>query len=126
MTGKKLRIFTAIISGILAFVVGWSIAESNFIVPIVAVVLAIVLSYSLRRRVKEVTRDERTTLLYEKAAGATIRFCVPLAAIVAFILFLFREGLSAEAVAAAYVLAYFCCVLLIAHLAFYSYYSRKH
>jgi uncharacterized membrane protein len=126
MTRKTHRILTAIISGVLAIVVGWSIAASNFIVPIVAVVLAIVLSYLLRRRVKQVTQDERTALLYEKAAGATFRFCVPLAAVVAFFLFIFRESLSAEAVAAAYVLAYVCCVMLLVHLAFYSYYNRKH
>jgi uncharacterized membrane protein len=74
MTGKTLRISTAIVSVVLALVVGWSITAGNFIVPIVAVVLAIGLTYFLRRATKDVTRDERTTLLYEKAAGATIRF----------------------------------------------------
>ena len=126
MTRKTLRISTALISVALALVVGWAIIASNFVVPIVAIVLAIGLSYLLRRGTKEVTRDERTTLLYEKAAGATIRFCVPLAAFVGIILFALRERLSAEMVLAGYVLAYVACVLLLVHLAFYSYYSRKH
>ena len=126
MTRKTLRILTAVISVVLALVVGWSITAGNFVVPIVAVVLAIGLSYLLRRTTKDVTRDERTTLLYEKAAGATIRFCVPLVAFVGIILFALRQRLSAELVSAGYVLAYVACILLLVHLAFYSYYSRKH
>jgi len=126
MTSKTLRILTAAIAVVLALVVGWSIIAGNFFVPIIAVVLAIGLSYLLRRRTKEVTKDERTALLYEKAAGATIRFCVPVAALVGIILFTLRERLSTELVSAGYVLAYVACVLLLVHLAFYSYYSRKH
>ena len=126
MTSKTLRTLTAIIAVVLALVVGWSIIAGNFFVPIIAVVLAIGLSYLLRRRTKEVTKDERTALLYEKAAGATIRVCVPLAAFLGIILFALRERLSAEMVAAGYVLAYVACVLLLVHLGFYSYYARKH
>ena len=126
MTSKRLRTLTAIIAVVLALVVGWSIIAGNFFVPIIAVVLAIGLSYLLRRRTKEVTQDERTALLYEKAAGATIRFCVPLVALIGIILFSLRERLSPEMAAAAYVLAYVACSLLVVHSAFYSYYSRKH
>jgi uncharacterized membrane protein len=126
MTGKTRRISTAVILVVLVLAVGWSITAGNFIVPIVAIVLAIGLSYLLRRATKDVTRDERTTLLYEKAAGATIRFCVPLAAVVGIILFSLRERLSAELVSAGYVLAYVSSVLMLVHLAIYSYYRRKH
>jgi uncharacterized membrane protein len=126
MRSKTLRTLTAIIALVLALVVGWSVIAGNFFVPIIAVVLAIGLSYLLRRRTKEVTKDERTALLYEKAAGATIRFCVPLIAFIGIILFVLRERLSPEMAAAAYVLAYVACGLLIVHSAFYSYYSRKH
>ena len=126
MTRRTLRISTAVISVVLALVLGWSVIAGNFVVPIVAVVLAVGLSYFLRRATKDVTRDERTTLLYEKAAGLTIRICVPLVAVTGIILFIFRKSLPAELVSAGYVLAYVACVLLLVHLAFYSYYSRKH
>ena len=96
MTSKTLRTLTTIIAVVLALVVGWSITAGNFFVPIIAVVLAIGLSYLLRRRTKEVTEDERTALLYERASGATIRFCVPLVAVVGIILFALREQLSPE------------------------------
>jgi len=126
MTRNTLRISTAAISVALALVVGWSIVAGNSVAPVVAVALAIGLTYFLRRATSDVTRDERTTLLYEKAAGATIRFCVPVAAFAGIILFALRERLSTELVSAGYVLAYVACVLLLVHLAFYSYYSRKH
>ena len=126
MISKTLRTLTTIIAVVLALVVGWSIIVGNFFVPIIAVVLAIGLSYLLRRRTKEVTQDERAALLYEKAAGATIRFCVPLVAFIGIILFAFRERFSPEMEAAGYVLAYVACGLLVVHSAFYSYYSRKH
>ncbi len=126
MTGKTLRTLTAVIAVVLALVVGWSIIAGNFFVPIIAVVLAIGLSYLLRRRTKEVTRDERTILLYEKAAGATIRICVPIAGVGAVIIIALQNHLPADMVSVAYTLAYTACVLLLVHSGFHSYYSRKH
>ena len=125
MTSKILRRWSAVIAVVLAIVVGWSITANNFIVPLVAVVLAMGLTYMLRRRTKEVTKDERTTLLYQKAAVATISICVPIMALIGLILFALRERLSPEMVAAGYVLAYVACTLLLVHSAFYSYYARR-
>jgi uncharacterized membrane protein len=126
MTGKTLRTWTAVVAVVLAIVVGWSITANNFIVPLVAVVMAMGLTYILRRRTKEVTKDERTTLLYQKAAVVTISICVPIMALVGIILFAVRERLSPEMAAAGYVLAYVACGLLLVHSAFYSYYAQKH
>ena len=126
MKRKTLSVVTAVIAVVLAIVVGWSIVAQNFIVPIIAIALAIGLSYFLRRRTKEVTRDERTSLLYEKAAGATIRTCVPVAGVGAVIIIALQDHLPVDMVSVAYTLAYTACVLLIVHLSFYSYYSRKH
>jgi uncharacterized membrane protein len=126
MTGETLRTATAAIAVALAIVVSWSIVTRNFIVPIIAIVLAIGLSYLLRRGTKEVTGDERTSLLYEKAAGATIRFCVLVAGVGGVIIIALQDHLPADMVSVAYTLAYTACVLLLVHLAFYSYYSRKH
>ena len=126
MKGKTLRILKAAIAGTLAILVGWSIVTRNFIVPIIAMVLAIGLSYLLRRATKVVTHDERTSILYEKAAGATIRFCVPVAGVGTVIIIAMQDHLPADMVSVAYTLAYTTCVLLLVHSAFYSYYSRKH
>jgi len=126
MTAKTIRIATAMIAVALAIVVGWSIVKQNFIAPIIAIVLATGISYLLRRGTKEVTRDERTSLLYERAAGATIRTCVPVAGVGAVIIIALQDHLPDDMVSVAYTLAYTACVLLLVHLAFYSYYGRKH
>ncbi len=126
MTAKTLRLWTAALAVALALVVSWSITANNFVVPIVAIILAIGVSYVLRRMTREVTKDERTALLYQKAALATIRVCVPVIALAGVVLFALRESLSPEMAAAGYVLAYVACGLLMVHSAFYSYYSRKH
>ena len=126
MTEKTLRRWTAVIALVLAAVAAGSIIANNFVILLVAVVLAMAVTYMLRRSVAEVTKDERTALLYEKAAWATIRFCVPMAALVSILLVALRDRLSVEMVAAGYVLAYVACALLLAHSAFYSFYNRKH
>jgi uncharacterized membrane protein len=125
MTGKGLRTWTAVIATALAIVIAWSITANNYIVPLVAVVLAVGLTYVLRRRTKEVTKDERTALLYQKAAVATISICVPIIALVGIILFALRGRLSADMAAVGYVLAYVACGLLLVQSALYSYYGRK-
>jgi uncharacterized membrane protein len=125
MTSRTLRILTAVISLALALAVGWSVTAGNFFVPIIAIVLAIGLSYWLRKRTQEVTKDERTVLLYERAAGATMKICVPLAAVAGIVLFALRESLSPGLATAGYVLAYVACGLLLVHSAFYTYYNRK-
>jgi uncharacterized membrane protein len=96
-------------------------------VLVVGVVCVTGLSIILRRaRKKEVAKDERTTFLYEKAAGATLRLTLPLAAIGSLVLLLVKDRLSNDATQLAYVLSYAVSILLLVHLAFYSYYSRKH
>lgn len=126
MKGRTFRISNVLIAVALATAIGWSIIERNFVVAIVAVILAIGASYFLRRRIREVRLDERTTLLYEKAAGATIRFALPIAAVVSLILLALQDRVSDDVTLVAYVLAYTICILLLLHLVFYSYYSRKH
>jgi uncharacterized membrane protein len=126
MQGRSNRVITAALSGVLAIVVSSSIIVGNVYIPLIAVALAYIASYFLRKSNKSVTQDERTTLLSAKAAGATIKVCVPLAALAGIVLFASREHLSAEMVSAGYVLAYTACVLMLVNLAFYSFYSRKY
>ena len=126
MTRKTFRILTAVVAIMLALLLGWSVIVGNFIVPIIAVPVAVVLSSFLRRATKEVTRDERTTLLYEKAAGITVRICVLLIAVIGILLFILRKNVPADLTSAGYVLADVACFILLVHLGFYSYYSRKY
>ena len=126
MRGRNFRVSSALIAAALAIAIGWSIVAGNFIVAIIAVILALGASYLLRRATRAVTQDERTTLLYEKAAGATIRLILPITAVASLILLALQDRVSDDVTLVAYVLAYTICILLLVHLGFYSYYNRKH
>jgi uncharacterized membrane protein len=126
MSGETQKRLTAVISAVLAIAVGWAIVAGNIIVPLIAIALAAGITYYLRKKTKDVMQDERTALLYGKASVATIRICIPLAALAGLVIFTFRDRLSDELVTAGYVLAYFARVLMLVQLAFYSYFDRKH
>jgi uncharacterized membrane protein len=117
-----------IVSAVILAIVGiCAITLDRLWILVVGVVCATGLSIILRRaRKKEVAKDERTTYLYEKAAGATLRLTLPLAAIGSLVLLLVKDRLSNDATQLAYVLSYAVSILLLVHLAFYWYYSRKH
>jgi uncharacterized membrane protein len=126
MTSKSVKIAVFAVTLILAFVVAWAIMKQNFLVMVIAIVLACGITYTLQKSVKEVACDERTTMLSDKAAAATFRICVPLAGVGAAIILALKDRLPADLVSAAYGLAYTACVLLGVNGAFYLYYGRKH
>jgi uncharacterized membrane protein len=111
---------------VLAGIMLWAMLIDNYVIGIGAAILAVTVSFILRRKTKVVTRDERSTLLFEKAAGATIRLCIPLAALAGIILIIFDERLAYELTNPGQMLAYSACVLMLMQLGFYIYYSRKY
>ncbi|MFC1915907.1 DUF2178 domain-containing protein [Chloroflexota bacterium] len=125
MNRRMLRVLTAITIVALVICITWALITGNAIIPIIALLMVTGLSYFLRKSYSEVTIDERTSLIYEKASGATIRYSVPTAGIGAVIIIAMRNHLSTDTVLVGHVLAFAGCVLLLIHLAFYFYYSRK-
>jgi len=126
MTAKKYRMIVAVLAGVLAIIAGWSIVSQNFTALVAAIIVAIGLVYLLRIRTKEIMKDERSILLYEKAAGVTIRFCVPAIAIGSAIIALLQDKLPSNLGPVSSTLAYTACGFLLVHAALYSYYIRKH
>lgn len=125
MTKRMYKTCTAVLSVALAIVVGWSVTAGNAVVPIVAVAVAVGLVYLCRKATKEVTDDERTHHIYEKASAATMLFLVPAMGLVAVVLLSLKEKLSVELIFLGEALGYSVCMLLVVHLALYSYFSRK-
>jgi uncharacterized membrane protein len=126
MTEKTLALLNWTIAVILAIAVGWSVYSQNYVVVIIAIFVAIGITFLLRKNTKKVIYDERTSLLYEKAAGTTMRICVPVAGAGAAIVLALQDHLPSETVTVAYTVAYATCAFLVVHLVFYSYYYRKH
>jgi uncharacterized membrane protein len=120
------RTYVIVNAVVLAITMLCAISLDRLWVLVVGVVCVTGLSIILRRARKEVAKDERTTFLYEKAAGTTLRLTLPLAAIGSLVLLVLKDRLSDDATQLAYLLSYAISILLLVHLAFYSYYSGKH
>lgn len=84
------------VSILVAAMIGWSMAAGNFLVPIVAIPLGIIVVLACRKNVQEPMDDERMNKVRSVAALRTIECIVIAGAIAAVILtsFVFSSALS--------------------------------
>jgi Predicted membrane protein len=69
--------------------IGWSIAAGNFLVPVVAIPLGVIVVLACRKNVEEVIADEREKKIYSQAALRTLEVIIIASAIAAVILLSF-------------------------------------
>ena len=122
---SKFRIYRALIAGGLGIAVAVAIAIDAPIIALVAVVVAIILAFIQEHRNKEVVRDDRISLISEKATYASFISMIILAAVTTLGIALFRSHLPENVVFAGTIMGYFVCVALLLHMFFYVYFSRK-
>ena len=72
MTAKQFKLAKVITTIIVAIIVGQNVVKQEFFIPIVAVVLAALILFYLKSRVKEVMVDERDWKIAGKAAVLTV------------------------------------------------------
>jgi uncharacterized membrane protein len=125
MTRRTFKISTIIIAIALALIVGWSITAGNAYIPVIAVFLALGVKYLVRKSTRDVIQDERTRHINEKASALTVQIFIPLAALAAIVLISLRQYFSPEMYAAGNTLAFFSCIVMLVHVALYSYFNRK-
>ncbi len=77
------------VSVLVAAMIGWSVAAGNFLVPIIAIPLGMVVIIACRRNVQEVIGDERLTKVRSQAALRTLEVTIIAGAIAAVILYSF-------------------------------------
>lgn len=82
------------VSALVAAMVGWSMAAGNFLVPVLAIPLGVIVIYACRRNVREVIADERLNKVRSQAALRTIEVTVIAGSIVAVILCSFMVSSS--------------------------------
>ncbi len=84
------------VSILVAAMIGWSIAAGNFLVPVIAIPLGVIVVVACRRNVQEAMGDERMNKVRSVAALRTLELIVIAGAIVAVILssFVFSSTLS--------------------------------
>ena len=92
------------VSILVAAMIGWSIAAGNFLVPVFAIPLGIIVIVACRKNVKEVMGDERMNKVRSVAALRTLEIIVIAGAIVAVILssFVFSSSLSPKITGSVY------------------------
>ncbi len=78
---------TLIVACMVAAMVGWSMAAGNFLVPVIAIPLGIIVVLACRAQVDVVIADEREKRIRSKAALRTLEVVVIAGAIAAIILY---------------------------------------
>ena len=105
--------------------VGWSVTTGNYLLPLAAVVAGMALKYLCRRRVTEVIEDELICRISEKTSYMTLRFSLVAMAVTAAIFIALSKNGPAALEQIGLTLAFVVCALLIMHILFYGYYSRR-
>jgi len=85
---------SVLVSGMVAAMIGWSMAAGNFLVPVIAIPLGIIVVLACRGEVDVVITDERESRIRSKAALRTIEAVVIGGAIVAIILYSYVVSVS--------------------------------
>jgi uncharacterized membrane protein len=80
-------LFTLIVACMIAAMVGWSMAAANFLVPVIAIPLGIIVVLACRAQVNTILADERERRIRSKAALLTLEVVVIGGAIAAVILY---------------------------------------
>jgi len=78
---------TLLVACMVAAMVGWSMAAGNFLVPVIAIPLGIIVTLACRANVDTVMADEREKRIRSKAALRTLEFIVIGGSIAAIILY---------------------------------------
>ncbi|MBN1455955.1 MAG: DUF2178 domain-containing protein [Methanomicrobia archaeon] len=125
MNRKQFRLCMMVVSMGMGAAIGWSVAVGEYLVPIAVVAIGLVLMQLCKSRVTEVMEDELVYRLSEKASYMTLRVSLlPLAVLGAVFIALSKSG-SPVLNEIGLTLAFLVCALLLLHIGFYTYYSRK-
>jgi uncharacterized membrane protein len=108
----------------LGIVIGGSIAVNNYIIPAIAVLLAILAIQLCKKRLIEVLVDERINRISNKAAMISMRIFTIAATVTGIVMVMLRDKYP-QLAPVGYTLAYSVCAFMLLFQAFYTYYSRK-
>jgi len=130
MNMKQYRLYRMAIVMVMGAVIGWSVADKNAVLAVVAVVAGTALLYLLRKKViqllktqNEAIEDEMVYKISERASRMTLQIYMMTAAIVGMVLVALREQYPQYA-HTGFTLAFSVCAMLIVYLFMYGYYRR--
>jgi uncharacterized membrane protein len=124
MTQKSFKIVRVVTAIFLAVVMTQAIIFNNYILAIIAIVGAITVTLTLRKKVNEVLVDERVISIGGKAARMTLSIFSVIGVAVSFILMFLRELNPAFELSGS-VLAYSVCAVLLLYSFLFKYYEKQ-
>jgi uncharacterized membrane protein len=122
MKYKTLRTWQAVIGGLLGVIVAVSVIYNNWIVPVIAIAIALVAITLLKQKVKEIVADERTSAVAGKSARLTLQVTSIGMVILGIIISTVSDGKYSMIGST---LEYSACALLLINMAAYAWYNRK-
>lgn len=126
MSKKTFKLFRGAMAAAVAVLIALAIQTGNVIMPLVAVGVAMGLLYLGKKRVKEVTEDERIYRISEKASRKAVSVIAPLMAVAGAVLLALSKSLYPQFEQAGLALAYSVCALMVCYYIFYVYYEKKY
>lgn len=76
MNLESYRLTQRAVAAAIGILVAVGVAQNNILVPIVTVTVGMLILYLARRRIQETSHDERTILIQQKAAQATLSITI--------------------------------------------------
>ncbi len=124
MSLKQFKIVKLITVVILALIVSFSVSLGNYVIPVMALALAAIILYVLRKRVKEVVADERDYQVGGKAAAMAVQLFSWIVVVVALVLYA-KRGANSVFEPLSLTLSFSACFLLLLYSFLFRYYYRK-
>lgn len=124
MTLKQFKIVKIITVMALAIIVSQSMVNKNYIIPLMAFTLSVIVLYFIRQRVKEIMADERDYEIGGKAAQIAMQMFSWVAIVIMFVLYSLRD-ISPIYESIALTLSYAVCFLLLSYSLIFKYYYKK-
>lgn len=124
MDAKKFLKYKLMTAFVLAFIISFSVARGNFIMAPLALAVAMVSLFILRKKVREIIVDERDEKISGKASYFSMMVFCTLAALAGITFFAIGKS-SSELFLIGQVLAYSACAILVLYSVSFYYFRRK-
>ena len=113
------------VTATMGVVVAAGVALNSLLLPLAGVTVGMLLLYAARRRVKQTSHDERTALIQQKAAQATLSITIVATAFIGLgLMLLSRQGLLSYE-QQGYQLAFLSLFIMLAKAFFDWYYKNR-
>ena len=124
MTEKQFKIYQIVTTILLAGVVSSSIVAGNYILPIIAVSIALAFIYTTKKMVKGIIEDERIVKIRQKSSRAAMTIFNIGAALIS-VVFMALSKTQSQFLVPGQTIAYLVCALMFLDVILYSYYEKK-